>query len=393
MIHLLLMPALILAGLASANAQAAGSPKLRGAIEQIDRMTAAEYGKDHIGGVTVGIVVGPDLVWTKSYGYSDMESKIPATKDTVYRIASATKQFTGLMLLQLVERGRVHLCDPVEKYFPEVNRIRGRFPGAPPITLVQLATMTAGVAGEPENAERYNAGPVADWEKTLILSLTETKYLYEPGSYHSYSNTGYSILGAALGRAAGVPYVSYVRRQIVEPLRMAHTVFEPNDQITPLLAKGYHVDESGKVDTQTPLRQHGNRGKNVPAGSLYSTVGDLARFVAFELGEGPASVLKKETLEDSFSALVGADSDLNYGDGIGFSALRLMSSHFVALGHLGTLHGYSAAVLFDRASRTGIIVLANVTDGKANYQELAQRELALLVNRDSESTQQDWPTG
>ena len=386
MISLLLRPVLILTCLLSTNGQVAVPPKLRSSIEQIDKMTAAEYAKDNIGGVTVGVVVGPDLVWTKSYGYADMERKIPATKGTVYRIASVTKQFTGLMLLQLVERGRVHLSDPVEKYLPEVNKIQGRLPGAPPITLVQLATMTAGLAGEPENAERYNAGAVTDWEKMLILSLPDTKYLYEPGAYHNYSNTSYSILGAALGRAAGVPYVSYVQRQIVGPLGMTHTAFEPDDQITSLLAKGYHVDGSGKLDTLTPLRQHGNRGKNVPAGSLYSTVGDLARFVTFELGEGPPGVLKKETLDNSFSALVGADSDLNYGDGIGFSALRLMPSNFVAAGHLGTLHGYSAAVLFDRPSRTGIIMLANVTDGRANYQELAQRELALLVNSGSEST-------
>ena len=377
---LLLIPILILTCLFSAKGQAPMSPRLRSSIEQVDKMTAAEYAKDNIGGVTIGVVVGSNLVWTKSYGYADMERKIPASKDTVYRIASVTKQFTGLMLLQLVERGRVHLSDPVEKYFPEVNKIQNRFLNAPPITLVQLATMTAGLVGEPKNAERYNTGRVADWEKMLLLSLPDTKYLYEPGTYHNYSNTSYAILGAALGRAAGVPYVSYVRKQIIEPLGMPHTAFEPDSQISPFLAKGYHVDESGKLDTLTPLQQQGNRGKNVPAGSLYSTVSDLSRLVSFELGEGPASILKKETLDNSFSALVAADSDLNQGDGVGFSALRLMSSNFVAVGHLGALHGYSAAVIYERSSRTGIIMLANVTDGKANYQELAQKGLAMLVN-------------
>ena len=379
-ISLLLVPILILTCLFSANGQVPVSPKLRSFIEQIDKMTAAEYAKDNVGGVTVGVVVGPNLVWTKSYGYADVERKIPATKDTVYRVASVTKRFTGLMLLHLVERGRVRLSDPVEKYFPEVNKIQGRFPGAPPITLVQLATMTAGLVVEPRNAERYNTGRVADWEKLLTLSLPDTKYLYEPGTYHNYSNTSYAILGAALGRAAGVPYVSYVQKQIIEPLGMTRTAFEPNDQISPFLAKGYHVDEDGKLDTLTPSRQQGNRGKNVPSGSLYSSVGDLTRFVAFELGEGPASILKKETLDNSFSALVAADSDLNYGDGVGFSALRLMPSNFVAVGHLGALSGYSVAVIFDRSSRIGIILLANVTDGKVNYQELAQRALAILVN-------------
>jgi len=372
--------------LSAANGQAPLSPQLRSSIEQLDKMTAAEYGKDNIGSVTVGIVVVSNLVWTKSYGYADMEKKVPATKDTVYRIASVTKLFTGLVLLQLVERGRVRLSDPVEKYFPEINKIQGRFPGAPPVTIVQLATMTAGLVGEPENAESYNTGRVADWEKKLILSLPDTRYSHEPGTYHDYSNTSYAILGATLGRAAGEPYVSYVQKQIIEPLGMTHTSFEPNSQIAPFIAKGYHL-ENGKLDTLTPQRQQGNRGKNVPAGSLYSTVGDMTRLVAFELGEGPANVLKRESLDNSFSALVAADSDLNYGDGIGgFSALRLMPSNFVAVGHLGALPGYSAGVIFDRPSRTGIIMLSNVTNGKADYQELAQRMLANLVHNNSGST-------
>ncbi|HKR60129.1 MAG TPA: serine hydrolase domain-containing protein [Pyrinomonadaceae bacterium] len=371
--------------LSAARGQARPAPQLRRSIEQVDKLTASEYAKDRIGSVTVGIVFGSNLIWTKSYGYADMEKRVPATKGTVYRIASVTKLFTGLVLLQLVERGRVRLSDPVEKYFPEVNKIQGRFPGAPPITIVQLATMTAGLVGEPENAERYNTGPVTDWEEKLILSLPDTRYSYEPGSYHNYSNTSYAILGATLGRAAGEPYVSYVQKQIIEPLGMTDTSFEPHSQIGPL-AKGYHF-ENGKLDTLTPQRQHGNRGKNVPAGSLYSTVGDMTRLVAFELGEGPANVLKRESLDKSFSALVAADSDLNYGDGIGgFSALRLMPSNFVAVGHLGALPGYSAAVIFDRPSRIGIIMLSNLTNGKADYQELAQRMLANLVRNNLGST-------
>jgi CubicO group peptidase (beta-lactamase class C family) len=111
----------------SAIGQAPVAPDLRGAIEQVDALAAAEFAKDNRGSVTVGIVSGPELVWTKSYGYADMEKKTPATKDTVYRIGSITKQFTGLMLLQLVEAGKVRLSDPVEKYFPEVNKVEGRF--------------------------------------------------------------------------------------------------------------------------------------------------------------------------------------------------------------------------------------------------------------------------
>src|SRR5262249_48757226 len=107
----------------SAKAQIPVTSELRPVIERLDAQASAELAKDNLGSVTVGIVSGANLVWTKSYGLADMEKKLPATSDTIYRIGSITKQFTALMLLQLVEEGKVHFADPVEKYFPEVNKV------------------------------------------------------------------------------------------------------------------------------------------------------------------------------------------------------------------------------------------------------------------------------
>jgi len=112
---------LALAFVLSTMGQAPVTPDLRSAIEQVDALTAAEFAKDNRGSVTIGVVSGRELAWTKSYGYADMEKKTPATKDTVNRIGSITKQFTGLMLLQLVEAGKARLSDPVEKYFHDLE--------------------------------------------------------------------------------------------------------------------------------------------------------------------------------------------------------------------------------------------------------------------------------
>src|SRR5215471_2417763 len=146
------------------------------AFQEIDAIAAAELAKDNIAGVTVGVISQGRLEWTKSYGFADTENKVPASKDTVYRIGSITKQFTALMLLQLVQDGKVHFSDPAEKYFPEVNKVTDRFPGAPPITLMQLATHTSGLAREPGDLETYLKGPVTDWEKVLIAALPHTRY-------------------------------------------------------------------------------------------------------------------------------------------------------------------------------------------------------------------------
>jgi CubicO group peptidase (beta-lactamase class C family) len=372
------MSALIITSLLTIQgyAQDPASPDLLSALKQVDVLTSAEFAKDNLGSVTIGVVSEGKLIWTRSYGYADAERKIPARRETVYRIGSVTKQFTALMLLQLVEAGRVHFSDPVEKYFPEVNQIRDRFPLAPPITLIQLATHTAGIAREPDDSPTYTKGPVRDWEKTLIAALPRTKYAFEPGTRYYYSNIGYAILGAALSRAAKHPYVDYLAQHIFEPLGMSQTAFEPSDKIRPALAKGYDVQD-GKADTATPEREQQGRGYKVPNGAMYSTVDDLARFVAFELGEGPTNVLKKAELEANFKRIITSNARLSSAYGVGFVIER--KGELLVFGHGGTVAGYDALLAFERASKLGVIVLRNVSGGSFNSFELATQALDKLV--------------
>lgn len=360
----------------TALAQTPVPATLRTAIEKIDAMAAAELAKDDLGSVTVGVVSGPNLVWTKSYGLADMEKKIPATKDSVYRIGSITKQFTGLMFLQLVQDGKVKLTDPVEKYFPDINKVQGRHANAPPITLLQLSTMTSGLDREPANPATYLKGPVSEWEKVLISALPETKYAYEPDTHYFYSNIGYAILGAALSRAAAVPYTDYVQQRIFAPLEMAHSSFEPNPTIKPNLSKGYEVGRDGKVVSDIPMREHAGRGYKVPNGAMYTTVGDLARFVSFELGEGPDIVLKRDILEDNYKRTNSANGDLTMGYGAGFMLQR--KGDLIAIGHGGSVAGYRAEAYVNRANKTGVIVLRNVGGGKFNLADLCFRALTEL---------------
>jgi CubicO group peptidase (beta-lactamase class C family) len=335
-------------------------PEVRALIERLDAQASKEFAKDNFASVTVGVVSGADLVWTRSYGWADIQNKTPATKGTIYRIGSVTKEFTALMLLQLVQEGKVHFSDPVEKYFPEINKIQGRIPGAPPVTLIQLATHTSGLDREPGDTETYLKGPVSDWEKVLIAALPQTRYAYEPGMRYSYSNIGYAILGVALSRAAGQPYVDYINQRIFQPLGMTSSFFEPNDQIRSRISQGY-LNEDGTIDAETAAREHQGRGYKVPNGAIYTTVEDLARFVAFEMGAEAPAVLKKETLDESFKSLLTANASFKRGYGIGFEAMRL--DDVVLFGHSGGVAGYQAQVFFDRGSRTGVIILQNSLGG------------------------------
>jgi CubicO group peptidase (beta-lactamase class C family) len=354
----------------------ATAESLHSQLTEVDSLIAANFARRPIGSVTAGVVVGKQLIWSKSYGDADMEKKIPADADTVYRIGSITKMFTALMLEQLVEAGKVHLSDPAEKYFPEIKAVQGRFPDAPPITLIQLATHTSGLGREPDNIEAATTGPVSGWESTLIAALPHLRYQYEPGTRFFYSNIGYAILGATLSRAVGESYIEYVPKHIFEPLGMTHSALDRNAQMLPHLSKGYQLmGPNGEVDSATPQREsEKGRGYKVPNGAIYTTVGDLARFTSFLMGQGPESVLKTASL-DRFQKqlMVPADVGLTSGYGIGFQVDR--RDNYVAFGHGGAVAGYTAMLLINRRKGIGVIVFSN---GAADPTSLAEQSLDIL---------------
>jgi len=354
---------------------------LQVAVKQIDALAAAEYAKfNNLGSITVGVVQGRKLIWTRSYGYADIEKRELATKDTVYRIGGMTSKFTGLMLLQLVQAGKVSLSDPVEKYFPEINTIQGRDPAVPPVTFLQLAVHISGIANEPDDVATYTRGPVSSWEQTLIAALPHTKFVAAPGTKYVYSNVGTAVMGAALSRIAGEPFISYVEKKIFAPLGMKHTTFELNDTIRPQLAKGYVV-LAGKVDGSIPEREHAGRGYKVPSGAVYTTVLDLARFISFELGEGPESVLKWKTLEKNYEYIekLKAPSDEIVGYGVGFQEMGC--GELSILGYGGFVPGYHARGDFNPSANVGFIVLRNVEGGRMHEstRTLACKSLSQLV--------------
>ncbi len=333
------------------------SKELAGAIAQIDTLIAAEYARQKEGSITVGVVSGGELIWTKSYGVADMREHRPATKDSTYRIGSISKQFAGIMLLQLVEQGKVRLSDPVTKYYPEFNLVQN--PQAYPTpTLLQLAAHTAGLESEPDDTEKYTTGPVADWDKTLLTALPHVRYKYEPGTHEMNSNIGCAILGEALSRAAAEPYVNYVQEHILKPLGMSHAAFEQNDAILRTLAKGYVVN-GNSADPQPAARELAQgRGYKVPAGALFMPVADLARFVSFEMGYGPEGVLPKSVLSENLSHVYGMDGEMTFGAGVAFTVYRQGTT--ISFGQIGSVSGYQAAAFFNPLSHTGFILMRNV---------------------------------
>jgi D-alanyl-D-alanine carboxypeptidase len=358
----------------SAGARAAFLGQLGGQLER-------EFAKNSVGGMSVGVVSGSKLIWSGHYGYADVEAKRVATNDTAYRIGSITKQFTALALMQMVEQGRMRLVEPLEKYLPEIKTVKSKFGYAPPITLLQVATMTSGLGREPgKDCVNHSVGPVSSWQKIVLECLPTVQYDFEPGTQYLYSNIGYASLGLAIERAGGRPFTALVADGILKPLGMTRTAFEPAALRTDL-AHGY-VRRGDTPSREGPDRELDGRGYRVPNGALFSTINDLAKFVAWEVGEGPAGILKKETQDANYLRVYSATGGrgalaMTSGYGLGFMASRDGHDDVVFLGHGGSTAGYRASAIFHRPTRLGVIVLRNSELDPAG---VAGRTLRQLVN-------------
>lgn len=387
-----LLVAVVCCGLLARTAIAQPSPTTAvPGLDAVDSLVSAEFAKDSIGSITVGVIAGSQLVWTRSLGFADMKTRRLATRNTVYRIGSITKPFTAVMLMQLVAAGKIQLSDPVERYLPEVTQIASKPSGAAPFTFLQLATMTAGLAREPDDAGPFWTGPVSDWEKKVVAALPHTRYTSFPGTEYSYSNIGYAILGAALARVAGQPYIEWQRTRVFRPLGMERTRFEVDPTIASDLAVGYQVRGDGTLDDQTAAQEaRDGRGYKVPNGAIFTTVDDLARFVVFELSRGPDSILTRSVLDEAFEGMVATDRFLQTGYGLGFMAMRRDGYPFPAfLGHTGSVAGYLAAMYYDRGMKLGVVLFRNVTGGNQDPNRLAIDILSVLTARKVAEIQAD----
>ena len=394
MYRLTRLTVLVLALLAKSVACQTSPVRAVGGLAAVDSLVSAEFAKDSIGSITVGVIAGSQLVWTRSAGFADMNTHRLANRNTVYRIGSITKPFTAVMLMQLVAAGKVRLSDPVERYVPEVKQIASKPPGAAPFTFLQLATMTAGLAREPDDVGPFWTGPVSTWEKELFAALPHTSYISRPGTEYSYSNIGYATLGAALARVAGQPYVDWERQHVLKPLGMQRTRFEVDPTIASDLAVGYEVKDDGTLDDQTAAQEaRDGRGYKVPNGAIFTTVDDLARFVSFELGRGPDSVLAKSILDDAFGGFVATDPSMQTGYGLGFMAMHRDGYSFPSfLGHGGSVAGYRAAMYYHRRMQLGVVVFRNVGGGKQDPDRLAGDILSALTSAKVAEIQADIDT-
>ena len=345
------------------------------ALKALETTIGADFAKDGVGGLSIGVVLRDRLIWSKHLGYAESETKRVADNDTAFRVGSITKQFTALALLQLVEDGKMQLGDPLEKYVPEVKQVKGLAEGSQPITLLQVATMRAGLSREPGCAN-HSVGPVSGWQEKVISCLPSTTYANVPGTTYLYSNIGYASLGLAIERAGKAPFVDQVSKRILVPLKMSRSAMEPTPTIRRNLAHGYQRRE-GAVSRENPDRELDGRGYRVPNGALFSTINDLAKFVTWELGASSTTLLKKETQDANYERSWPTAPNATSSYGVGFQGTR--RGEVTMLGHGGSTAGYLSAAQFHRPSGLGVVVLRNCDSCSVTPGPVAVAALESLV--------------
>ena len=384
------LAALLLAATAAPEVAAQHSPR-QAALAAFEAELAADVASDSVGSIAAAVVVGDDVVWSRAFGWADAERAVPASPETIYRTGSISKSITAVVMMALVERGMIDLDDPVADHLPEIRRLADLPAGAPDITWRDLASHTAGLEREPglDDAAR---GRIGQWERKVLASIPATSALRPPGEAYAYSNIGYGILGLALQRAAGRPFMELVRELVFEPLGMTSSYFVVPDSARSRLAAGYVNLDDGTVDPRVPRAEHRGRGYKVPNGGVYSTVGDLARFVMAMTG---ALAPEEFPGADSRSAMLtdwtplrpvrtgSGDDDVDdairrrSGYGLGFQVREIAG--VTMAGHSGSVAGYTAYLVFDPDSRTGVILLRNYNRGSTNLGAAAGRLLLALV--------------
>jgi CubicO group peptidase (beta-lactamase class C family) len=235
------------------------TPKETKVIAELSKNLNDDIRKDKLhGSISAAIIRKGQVIWAGAYGYSNMEKDTPADTGTIYRIASMTKTFTATLLMQLMAEGKVGLDDPADKYVPEIKSLPG-YSNSRAFTLRQLASHTSGLNREPELPDA-SQGSTDQWEDKVLSCIPYTSFNSGPGEKFLYSNIGYALLGLALERASGVPYIQMVQERIFTPLHMDNSFFSVPADKRDRLAEGMNNKRDGAVNTSLPLSAGGRNG-------------------------------------------------------------------------------------------------------------------------------------
>jgi CubicO group peptidase (beta-lactamase class C family) len=208
------------------------------------------------------------ILLQQGYGYLNMENKILMDTSAIFQIGSITKQFTAVIILQMVEENKLSLTSKLSSYIPD-------YPSGDSITIENLLTHTSGIYNYTSDATYITDSSTGSTSlEDLIARFKDKPFVFSPGSQYQYSNSGYILLGAVIEKITGKSYFTVIRERIFKPLGMIHSGFDFANLKNRQKAKGY-FKSSEKTQRPAPII---DSTQTYAAGSIYTTVGDLYRW-------------------------------------------------------------------------------------------------------------------
>jgi D-alanyl-D-alanine carboxypeptidase len=322
--------------------------------------TAVAQAEGRTPSLVAGVVRDGRLVWSGARSMIDGHAPTP---DVQYRIGSLTKTFVAVLVLRLRDEGLLDLDDPLARHLPGT--------AADGATVAQLLAHAGGLAAET---------PEPWWERTEgslrpelgDLLERESPLKHPAGRRHHYSNPGYALLGALVEKLRGEPWGEALRREVLAPLGMDRTTLLPEHPH----AGGFAVHPWADVMLPEPLTDTGLMG---PAGQLWSTGADLARWAAF-LAAGDDKVLSADTLAEMRRPAVGPD-DAAWTSGYGLGLQLRRHDGRLLHGHSGSMPGFTAGLWVSADDGLAAFALSNATSG-ANTPLLAAQLITITAEHE-----------
>ena len=356
--------------------------------EALDAVFARWARRERAPGLSWGLVRDGNLVASGGHGTLQLGRSATPDADSVFRIASMTKSFTGAALMTLVADGRLRLDDPVAMHVPELEGWRGPTTDGPPLTVRHLVSMESGLPTDDAWADRHI--DLTD-EQMDALITAGAEFAWTPGVRFEYSNLGWGLVGRVIERVAGVRPQELVSSALLEPLGMTATTWVRSE--SGQVAEPYRLQDDEWMHEARPLGD----GTIAPMGGVWSTVRDLARWVGFfthafpprgDPDDGPLPRWARREMQqlrrvDELARLrpspTGPSRVTVTGYGIGL-AVRIDERLGTSVGHSGGLPGYGSHMRWLPEHGVGVVALANVT--YANMHAACVEALEVLADLD-----------
>ena len=279
------------------------------------------------------------VIFQRGYSYANLESQIPFTPDTRFRIGSLTKQFTAAAILLLKQDGKLKTSDPITRFYPNSPAAWSK------ITLRNLLTHTSGIPDVDFGLVSKNS---LHTPEDLMKGIPEKALEFQPGTKAEYANINFMLLGRVIEHASGESYCRFLQERIFSPLQLTETGCDTNSNQAPQRALGYRPSAHGPVAVEDYALS-----TLAGAGNLYSSAGDLIRWTeALHSGK----VLSSASLTEMTTTFL---------DGYGYG-LEIDSQYgALDISHNGTVDGFFSCLDYIPQTKTTVVVLSNLV-GEGN---------------------------